>query len=101
MWLRLRQICLVARELELVVDDLQAVFGLEVAYRDPAVGYFGLENALLPVGNQFLEVVAPIREQTAGGRYLEKRGGGGARDQVTGRRDPDLRYPLPARRLRL
>ncbi len=83
MWLRLRQICLVARELEPVVDDLQAVFGLEVAYRDPAVGYFGLENALLPVGNQFLEVVAPIQEQTAAGRYLEKRGGDGGYMVIT------------------
>jgi len=83
MWLRLRQICLVARELEPVVDDLKAVFGLEVAYRDPAVGYFGLENALLPVGNQFLEVVAPIQEQTAGGRYLEKRGGDGGYMVIT------------------
>jgi len=77
MWLRLRQIALVARQLAPVVDDLREVFGLEVAYRDPSVEAFGLENAVLPVGNQFLEVVAPIREGTAGGRYLERRGGDG------------------------
>lgn len=77
MWLRLRQIALIARELAPVVDDLRDVFGLEVAYRDPAVATFGLENAVFPVGNQFLEVVAPIREGTAGGRYLERRGGDG------------------------
>jgi hypothetical protein len=77
MWLRLRQIALVARELAPVVDDLREVFGLEVAYRDPSVEAFGLENAVLPVGNQFLEVVAPTREGTAGGRYLERRGGDG------------------------
>jgi len=77
MWLRLRQIALVARQLAPVVDDLREVFGLEVAYRDPGVEAFGLENAVLPVGNQFLEVVAPIREGTAGGRYLERRGGDG------------------------
>jgi hypothetical protein len=75
--LRLRQIALVARELAPVVDDLQAVFGLEVAYRDPGVATFGLENAVLPVGSQFVEVVAPVREGTAGGRYLERRGGDG------------------------
>jgi glyoxalase-like protein len=77
MWLRLRQIALVARQLAPVVGDLREVFGLEVAYRDPGVEAFGLENAVLPVGNQFLEVVAPIREGTAGGRYLERRGGDG------------------------
>jgi hypothetical protein len=75
--LRLRQIALVARKLAPVVDELRDVFGLEVAYRDPAVQTFGLENAVFPIGQQFLEVVAPIREGTAGGRYLERRGGDG------------------------
>src|ERR1019366_7586020 len=77
MWLRLRQIALVARKLAPVVDDLREVFGLEVGYRDPEVKVFGLENALLPVGSQFIEVVAPIQEGTAGGRYLDRRGGDG------------------------
>jgi hypothetical protein len=77
MWIRLRQIALVARELAPVVDDFRAIFGLEVGHRDPGVKAFGLENALLPVGGQFLEVVAPIQENTAGGRYLERRKGDG------------------------
>ncbi len=83
MWLRLRQICLVAHELAPVVEQLEAVLGLEVCYRDPGVGRFGLENALLPVGNQLLEVVAPIEENTAGGRYLERRGGEGGYMVIT------------------
>jgi Glyoxalase-like domain len=77
MWLRLRQIALVARQLEPVLADVQAVFGLEVAYRDPGVAQFGLENAVLPVGAQFLEIVAPVQEGTAGGRYLDRRQGDG------------------------
>jgi hypothetical protein len=77
MWLRLRQIALVARALAPVVAELRDVFGLEVAYRDPTVSTFGLENAVIPVGHQFLEVVAPVREGTAAGRYLERRGGDG------------------------
>jgi len=77
MWLRVRQIALIARELVSVVDEIRDVFGLEVAYRDPAVKAFGLENAVFPVGSQFLEVVAPIREGTAGGRYLDRRNGDG------------------------
>jgi hypothetical protein len=77
MWLRLRQIALVARHLEPVLADVQAVFGLQVAYRDPGVAQFGLENAVLPVGTQFLEIVAPIEEGTAGGRYLDRRHGDG------------------------
>jgi hypothetical protein len=77
MWLRLRQLVLIARELAPAVDEIHEVFGLEVAYRDPEVAAFGLENAVFPVGNQFLEVVSPIREGTAGGRYLDRRGGDG------------------------
>jgi hypothetical protein len=75
--LRLRQIAFVANDLDAVVGQLQASLGLEVAFRDPAVATFGLHNAVMPVGDQFIEVVAPIREGTAGGRYLERRNGDG------------------------
>jgi len=77
MSIRLRQIALVANKLAPVIDDLKGVFGLEVCYIDPGVGVFGLENSLLPVGNNFIEVVAPIKEGTAGGRYLKRRDGDG------------------------
>lgn len=83
MWLRLRQIALVARRLAPVADDLNAVLGLEVCFRDPGVGHFGLENALFPVGDQFLEVVAPVREGTTAERYLDRRGGDGGYMVIT------------------
>ena len=38
MSIRLRQICLVAAELEPVLDDLRAIFGLEVCFVDEGVG---------------------------------------------------------------
>jgi hypothetical protein len=77
MWLRVRQIALVANKLAPIVEDMKNVLGLEVCFRDPGVKVFGLENALFPVGNQFLEVVAPIQDNTAGGRYLQRRKGDG------------------------
>lgn len=73
--MRIRQIALVARELEPVVLDLCAVFDLEVCFRDPGVGAFGLHNALMPLGDTFLEVVSPERAGTTAGRFLERRGG--------------------------
>lgn len=82
-WLRLRQVALVATSLEPVLADLTGILGIEVCYRDPGVGRFGLENALLPIGNTILEVVAPIQENTAGGRYLERRGGDGGYMVIT------------------
>ena len=77
MAIQLRQICLVARELAPVIDDLTAVLGINTCFVDPGVGVFGLENTLLPIGRNFLEVVAPVKEGTAGGRYLDRRGGDG------------------------
>ncbi len=75
--MHIRQVALVARDLDPVVADLCAVFGLEVAFHDPGVGEFGLHNAVMPVGSTFLEVVSPVREGTTAGRLLAKRGGDG------------------------
>ncbi len=77
MTLRLRQICLVAPELDPAVHALCDVLGLEVCFRDDAVAKYGLVNAVMPVGSCFLEVVAPIEEGTAAGRYISRRGGAG------------------------
>ncbi|HTO69151.1 MAG TPA: VOC family protein [Myxococcota bacterium] len=75
--MRLRQIALVAKDLQKVVDDLCAVLGLEVCFHDPGVEEFGLHNALMPIGTSFLEVVSPLREGTTAGRLLERRRGDG------------------------
>ena len=75
--LRLRQIAFVARDLDATEADLRAVLGLEVCHRDPGVERYGLKNFLMPLGNAFLEVVAPFEDGTAGGRYLDRRGGDG------------------------
>ena len=74
---RLRQVALVAYELEPVVDSLCDVLGIEVAFHDPGVEVFGLRNAVMPVGDTFLEVVAPGRSGTTAGRLLDRRGGDG------------------------
>jgi catechol 2,3-dioxygenase-like lactoylglutathione lyase family enzyme len=75
--MRLRQVALAARDLDRTTADLCAVFGIEVAFRDPGVATFGLRNAVMPVGETFLEVVSPAEAQTAAGRFLDRRGGDG------------------------
>jgi catechol 2,3-dioxygenase-like lactoylglutathione lyase family enzyme len=75
--MHIRQIALVARELEPAVSVLTDVLDLEVAYRDPGVGVFGLENAVMPVGETFLEVVSPVQPSATAGRFLEKRSDSG------------------------
>lgn len=73
--MRLRQIALVARDLDPVVAQFHDIFGLNVAYRDPAVGKYGLVNAVMPVGDAFLEVVQPTTGEASAARYLERKGG--------------------------
>lgn len=78
-YLRLRQLCLVASDLAKVEADITDVLGLEVCHRDPNVGRYGLHNFLVPIGSNFLEVVAPLKPgtETAAGRYLQRRQGDG------------------------
>ena len=83
MWIRLRQIAVVANDLKAAEFQLTEVFGLEVCYRDPGVEVFGLNNILMPMGNQLLEVVSPFKDDTAGGRYLDRRGGDGGYMVIT------------------
>jgi hypothetical protein len=77
MTLRLRQICLVAPHVEPSVSTICTVLGTMVSYVDPNVEKYGLVHALMPIGNSFLEVVAPTRDGTVAGRYLDRRGGEG------------------------
>ena len=80
-FLRLRQICLVAQELEPTVDTLCEVLGLHVCHRDAGVERFGLHNALMRIGSSFIEVVAPLPgprgQNTAATRHLARLGGDG------------------------
>ena len=77
MGIYLRQICLVAHQLDPVIAALKDVFCLNTAYIDDEVAHFGLENTLLGIGTQCLEVVAPVQANTAAGRYLDRLGGDG------------------------
>jgi len=83
MKIQLRQICLVAAKLAPVIDDLTDILGINPCHIDPGVGQWGLENTLLPIGRNFLEVVAPVTDGTAAGRYLDRRGGDGGYMVIT------------------
>jgi hypothetical protein len=48
-----------------------------VCFHDPGVAAFGLRNALMMIGDQFLEVVSPTQPGTTAGRLLDKRNGDG------------------------
>ncbi|OAF13461.1 hypothetical protein AYJ54_05605 [Bradyrhizobium centrolobii] len=90
-YMRLRQICLVAPQLEPVIADIARIMGLAVCHRDGNVAKYGLENALLPVDTILLEVVAPFRDGTAAGRFIEKTSGRGGYMAIFCCNDPDER----------
>jgi len=72
---RLRQAVLAARDLDAVAGTLRAELGLGEPYADPGVEHFGLRNAVFTLGDTFLEVISPVRQDTAAGRLLDRRGG--------------------------
>jgi hypothetical protein len=90
-FLRLRQICLVTEPIEPAASQLAAILGLNICYRDPHVGKYGLENVLLPVDTTLVEIVAPIEAGTAAGRFLDKTNGRGGYMAIFCCDDPDAR----------
>jgi hypothetical protein len=75
--MRLRQVALVAHDLAGAVTDIRRALDLGEPFRDPGVEMFGLQNAVVPIGDTFLEVVSPLRDDCSGARYLRRRGGDG------------------------
>ena len=77
--LRLRQICLVARDLEWTSSVLSAAFDAPVVFRDPRMAAGGsLTNTHIRLGDSFLETVCPSdlawKESTTQTRLLERNG---------------------------
>jgi hypothetical protein len=74
---RLRQIVVITRDLAAVAAQVEDELGLRDPFVDPGVAEFGLENRVYAAGDCFLEVLTPIVDGTAGGRYLDRQGGDG------------------------
>jgi hypothetical protein len=75
--MRLRQLALVAADLEPALDEISSTLGVDLCFRDPGVIEFGLHNGLFPIGDTFLEVISPVQDGTTAGRLLDKRKGDG------------------------
>lgn len=73
---RLRQLVIAARSLE-AADQLAEVLGLGEPYIDPGVGVFDLVNRVYAIGDQFLEVVVPLKETAPAARFIARGGEGG------------------------
>jgi hypothetical protein len=74
---RLRQLVLAAHDLAPVEQALRTFLTTSEPHHDPGVGRFGLTNAVLAAGCDFVEVVSPSGPGTAAGRWLARHGGDG------------------------
>jgi len=75
--LRLRQAVVAAADRGAVVAEWQRRLGLGDPFLDPQVDVFGLHNAVLPVGDTYLEVVSPLEAGNgcAAERHMARNGG--------------------------
>jgi hypothetical protein len=70
--MRIRQLVLAVRDLEPAREELEEAFGIEECFRDKGVAKYDLVNVLLPVGEDFLELVCPTTPFAPAARYLDR-----------------------------
>ena len=56
---RLRQLVIAARDLDSATQAIANAFDTHICHRDPVLASLGLQNALLPISDCFLEVGRP------------------------------------------
>ena len=71
----LRQVALITQDLEESLRFWTGLLDLEECYRDD-LSAFGLSNVLMPIGDDFLELLQVEDPGSAGGRFLERHGEG-------------------------
>src|SRR5204862_4529344 len=72
---RLRQAVLAASDPAPVAHLIESELGGHEPFHDTGVAHFGLQNAVYAIGDTFVEIVSPIRDDTAVGRHLDRTGG--------------------------
>ena len=71
---KLRQIAMMVNDLSEGIDLYGRILGMQPS-RTGALPQFGLDNAVLPAGNgTFVELLAPSDDNSAGARFLQRRG---------------------------
>ena len=73
----IRQLVLAVEDLEGARRELEEAFAIEECFRDEGVAKYDLENVLLPVGDGFIELVAPTAPTAPAARYLAQTGSEG------------------------
>jgi hypothetical protein len=72
--MRLRQVVVAATDLAATRSVIEDELALPHVWADPGVAHFGLRNALYAIGDTFLEVVCPFRDDAPAWRFLDRAG---------------------------
>jgi methylmalonyl-CoA/ethylmalonyl-CoA epimerase len=72
---KIEHIALAVSNLDDAIRFYEAVWGLEVVHRE-RVDEQGIEEAMLPLGESFLQLVAPTRPDSPVGKFIARRGEG-------------------------
>ena len=72
---KIEHVALAVADLDAAIAHYREVWGIEVSHREK-VEDEGVEEAMLPLGDTFLQLVAPTGEETTVGRFLANRGEG-------------------------
>jgi methylmalonyl-CoA/ethylmalonyl-CoA epimerase len=72
---KIEHIALAVGDLDASIAFYRDVWGLEVSHRE-RVEDQGVEEAMLPLGESHLQLLAPIGPDTTVGRFVERRGEG-------------------------
>lgn len=73
--INLHHTAIAVRDLDATLRSLAQLFGVEPLSRE-TVPEQGVEEAMVPLGGSFLQVLAPLTPDSPVGRFLEKRGEG-------------------------
>jgi len=68
-------VAIAVHDLDEAIERHRALFGAEPLYREVVVEQ-GVDEAMIPVGGSFVQLLAPLGEATPVGRFLAKYGEG-------------------------
>ena len=73
--LNLDHVAIAVHDLDRAVDEYGRRYGVSPMFRE-VVEEQGVEEAMLPVGGSFVQLLAPLHPDTPVGRFLQRRGEG-------------------------
>ncbi len=73
--INLDHVAIAVHDLELALDGYRTRYRVEPLYRE-VVEAQGVEEAMIPVGGSFIQLLQPLGRDTPVGRFLESRGEG-------------------------